>query len=92
MQRTGCVSSQAMERTWNWLAEVPEEAAELAYLLFEAAPRLGVAASSPRALRHPKPRRMSYDATSDAARLAAAAPMPSGLFSICLPCRGAFQT
>lgn len=39
-----CRGMQALEQTWEWLAEQPGEAAELAALLFEAAPRLGVPA------------------------------------------------
>lgn len=40
----GMHGMQALEQTWEWLAEQPGEAAELAALLFEAAPRLGVPA------------------------------------------------
>ena len=74
-----------MQRTWDWLAEQPEDAAELAQLLFEATPRLGVAAArsprkAPRSRRHPAdPNASLLD------RLKAAEPMPSGRKELDLP-------
>ena len=59
---------QALEQTWEWLAEQPGEAAELAALLFEAAPRLGVSAqrtsslttARSRSLKSPTARRPDF--------------------------------
>ena len=67
-----------MQKTWDWLAEQPEDAAELAQLLFEATPRLGVAAAkSPR--KATRNRRHPGDASlSLLDRLKAAEPLPSG--------------
>lgn len=70
---------QVVQRTWDWLAEQPEDAAELAQLLFEATPRLGVAAARcPRKL--PRNRRHSADANLTLVdRLRAAEPLQSGM-------------
>ena len=38
---------QVVRRTWDWLAEQPEDAAELALLLFEAAPKLNFGDAGP---------------------------------------------
>lgn len=67
-----------MQRTWDWLAEQPEDAAELAQLLFEATPRLGVAAArSPR--KAPRNRRKPADPNASLLdRLKAAEPISSG--------------
>ena len=74
---------QVVQKTWDWLAEQPEDAAELAALLFEAAPKLGV----PGAQRTPG-KSMSRAASRAHAldmpdvplkqRLGAAQPMPTG--------------
>ncbi len=37
---------QVVRRTWDWLAEQPEDAAELAVLLYEAAPKLNISSAS----------------------------------------------
>ena len=72
---------QVVRRTWDWLAEQPEDAAELAVLLFEAAPRLKISASgSGGTSRPPKAsRRASYkDEDGSRHRLSAAVPCPTG--------------
>ena len=51
---------QVVRRTWDWLAEQPEDAAELALLLFEAAPKLNFGNAGPsRAASAKMPRRAS---------------------------------
>ena len=80
---TCILQSQVVQKTWDWLAEQPEDAAELAALLFEAAPKLGV----PGAQRTPG-KSMSRAASRAHAldmpdvtlkrRLGAAQPMPTG--------------
>ena len=51
---------QVVRRTWDWLAEQPEDAAELALLLFEAAPKLNFGEAGPsRAASAKMPRRAS---------------------------------
>ena len=66
-----------MRRMWDLLNE-HEDAAELAALLYEAAPRLGLRASSnPRASR-PLRRAVPSSGPSLHERLAAATPMPIG--------------
>ena len=51
---------QVVRRTWDWLAEQPEDAAELALLLFEAAPKLNFGDAGPsRAASAKMPRRAS---------------------------------
>ncbi len=70
-----------VRRTWDWLAEQPEDAAELAVLLFEAAPKLKISASgSGGASRPPKAsRRASYkEEDGSRHRLSAAVPCPTG--------------
>ena len=70
-----------MARTWDWLAEQPEDAAELAVLLYEAAPKLNIAASAGGASHHAAktPRRAAYSEEGGLReRLAAAVPMPTG--------------
>ncbi len=86
-----------MEATWNWLAEQPAEAAELAQLLYEAAPRLKMAASRAsslstarsRSLRSPQARRASFG-TSMKDCIANAQPMAIGegslSFFLCPTC------
>jgi len=68
-----------VRRTYEWLAEQQEDAAELVALLAEAAPRLGVAAAAA-AARAPASRTPSRPPPEPGAaeRLAAAAPMPAG--------------
>ena len=69
-----------MRRTWDWLAEQPEDAAELALLLFEAAPKLNFSETGPSRQASSKvPRRASYKEQGGfKQRLARAVPMPSG--------------
>ena len=69
-----------MRRTWDWLAEQPEDAAELALLLFEAAPKLNFSETGPSRQASSKiPRRASYKEQGGfAQRLTRAVPMPSG--------------
>lgn len=79
---------QVVRRTWDWLAEQPEDAAELAVLLYEAAPKLNIAASSAagrgaasRAAAAAKTPRRASGADREGGlreRLAAAVPMPIG--------------
>ena len=72
-----------VQKTWDWLAEQPEDAAELAALLFEAAPKLGV----PGAQKPPGKSLSRAARRADALdmpdvtlkqRLGAAQPMPTG--------------
>ncbi|CAL8468091.1 g7630 [Coccomyxa elongata] len=72
---------KVVRRTWDWLAEQPEDAAELAVLLFEAAPKLKISASgSGGTSRPPKAsRRASYkEEDGSRHRLSAAVPCPTG--------------
>ena len=75
---------QVVQRTWDWLAEQPEDAAELAQLLFEAAPRLGVAAAeSPKKLASKGSKRPPAEASIPVLdRLAAAEAMPTGVSNV----------
>ncbi len=70
-----------VRRTWDWLAEQPEDAAELAVLLFEAAPKLNFSETGPSRQTSSKiPRRASYKEQGGfRQRLARAVPMPSGV-------------
>ena len=69
-----------VRRTWDWLAEQPEDAAELALLLFEAAPKLNFSETGPSRQASCKiPRRASYKEQGGfKRRLGRAVPMPSG--------------
>jgi len=69
-----------VRRTWDWLAEQPEDAAELALLLFEAAPKLNFSETGPSRQASCKiPRRASYKEQGGfKRRLARAVPMLSG--------------
>ncbi|EIE20699.1 hypothetical protein COCSUDRAFT_57268 [Coccomyxa subellipsoidea C-169] len=72
---------KVVRRTWDWLAEQPEDAAELAVLLFEAAPKLKISASgSGGASQPPKAsRRSSYKEEGGFQhRLSAGVPCPIG--------------
>ena len=73
---------QMIKQTWDWLADQPEDAAELAQLLFEATPRLGVSASSssPRKSIAQKSSKRSVPGASLSLldRLKAAEPMATG--------------
>ena len=71
---------QVVRRTWDWLAEQPEDAAELALLLFEAAPKLNFGDAGPsRAASAKMPRRASVKAQGGfRRRLAIAVPMAPG--------------
>lgn len=74
---------QVVRRTWDWLAEQPEDAAELAVLLYEAAPKLKfTAAGSGGTSRHPArtPRRgVPYkEEGGSQQRLSGASPLPVG--------------
>ena len=73
-------SAQVVRRTWDWLAEQPEDAAELALLLFEAAPKLNFSETGPSRQASSKiPRQASYKEQGGfGQRLARAVPMPSG--------------
>ena len=73
---------QVVKRTYEWLAEQPEDADELAALLSEAAPRLGVAAAVSGARAQPRtPRRLTPEPGACLRqRLASAVPMPTGAF------------
>ena len=73
-------NAQVVRRTWDWLAEQPEDAAELALLLFEAAPKLNFSETGPSRQASSKiPRRASYKEQGGfRQRLARAVPMPSG--------------
>ncbi len=77
---TSNVIVQVVRRTWDWLAEQPEDAAELALLLFEAAPKLNFSETGPSRQASSKiPRRASYKEQGGfRQRLARAVPMPSG--------------
>ena len=69
---------QVVRRTWDWLAEQPEDAAELALLLFEAAPKLNFGEAGPlRAASSKMPRRAST-MPQGRRRLARAVPMAPG--------------
>ena len=77
---------QALEQTWEWLAEQPGEAAELAALLFEAAPRLGVSAQRTSSLTTARSRSLNTArrpefGTSLKECLAHAQPIPIGKYS-----------
>ena len=78
---TSNVIVQVVRRTWGWLAEQPEDAAELALLLFEAAPKLNFSETGPSRQASSKiPRRASYKEQGGfRQRLARAVPMPSGM-------------
>ena len=69
-----------VKRTYEWLAEQPEDADELVALLSEAAPRLGVAAAVSGVRAHLRtPRRLPPEPGACLRqRLAAAVPMPTG--------------
>ena len=70
---------QVVQRTWHWLAEQPEDAAELAQLLYEATPRLGVpAARSPKRAQQKSGRRPAEETVPLLDRLKAAESMPTG--------------
>ena len=71
---------QVVKRTYEWLAEQPEDADELVALLSEAAPRLGVAAAVSGVRAHPRtPRRLPPEPGACLRqRLAAAVPMRTG--------------
>ena len=71
---------QVVRRTWDWLAEQPEDAAELALLLFEAAPKLNFGKTGPsRAASAKMPRRASTMPQGGfRRRLARAVPMAPG--------------
>ena len=71
---------QVVRRTWDWLAEQPEDAAELALLLFEAAPKLNFGEAGPsRAALAKMPRRTSVQAQGGfRRRLARAVPIAPG--------------
>ena len=73
-------TAQVVRRTWDWLAEQPEDAAELALLLFEAAPKLNFSETGPSRQASCKiPRRASYKEQGGfKRRLARAVTMPSG--------------
>ncbi len=74
--------AQVVRRTWDWLAEQPEDAAELAVLLFEAAPKLKISAGgSGGASQPPKAsRRSSYKEEGGSRhRLSAGVPCPIGV-------------
>ena len=71
-----------VRRTWDWLAEQPEDAAELALLLFEAAPKLNFSEAGPSRGASVKisRRASSYKAHGGFKhRLECAVPMHSGL-------------
>ena len=77
---------QVVRRTWDWLAEQPEDAAELAVLLFEAAPKLKISAGgSGGASRPPKAScRSSYkEEGGSQRRLSAGVPCPIGIPQSC---------
>ena len=85
-QSEGPCCMKVVARTWDWLAEQPEDAAELAVLLYEAAPKLNIAASSTaggsagaghHAAKTPRRAHHSEDGGL-LERLAAAVPMPIG--------------
>ena len=71
---------QVVRRTWDWLAEQPEDAAELALLLFQAAPKLNFSEMGPSRQASSKiPRRASYKEQGGfVQRLTRAVPMPCG--------------
>ena len=79
---------QMIRKTWTWLAEQPEDAAELAQLLFEATPRLGVSASQSSSPRRSMTTRFSKRSVPGASlslldRLKAAEPMATGRTLVC---------
>lgn len=83
---TVVMTMQVVRRTWDWLAEQPEDAAELAVLLFEAAPKLKISAGgSGGASRPPKAsRRSSYkEEGGSQRRLSAGVPCPIGSPQTC---------
>lgn len=68
-----------VKRTYEWLAEQPEDADELVALLSEAAPRLGVAAAVATRAQPRTPRRQPPEPGARLRqRLAEAVPMPTG--------------